>query len=115
VFHQLSNGISHFMPSTVRRLELKVKDIDDSDRLTADCVLIDLASPAVSWMAVYANGLRTAVYPVQCMRMTIRCGMAVRRMVMLRVSVRKMKALTVKMEQVTLVGKGRQSLQCSVY
>jgi hypothetical protein len=56
-FHQLSNGIRHFMPSTDRRLELKAKDIDGSDRLTAGCVLIDLVSPAVSRTAVYANGL----------------------------------------------------------
>jgi len=37
----------------------------------------------------------------------ISCGMAVRRMGMLGVSVRKMKALTVKMETVTLIGKVR--------
>jgi len=47
------------MPSTDRRLELKAKDIDGSDRLTAGCVLIDLASPAVSQTAVYATGLST--------------------------------------------------------
>jgi len=41
--------------------------------------------------------------------------MAVRRMGILEVSVRKMKALTVKMELDTLVGKGEQNLQCSVY
>jgi hypothetical protein len=35
------------------------------------------------------------------------CGMAVKRMGMLGMSVRKMKALTVKMEKVTLIGKGR--------
>jgi hypothetical protein len=35
------------------------------------------------------------------------CGMAVRRMEVLGVSVRKMKALTVKMETVTLIGNGR--------
>ena len=57
VFHQLSNGIRHVMPSTDRRLELKAKDIDGSDRLTAGCVLMDLASPAVSRTAVYAKGL----------------------------------------------------------
>jgi len=45
------------MPSTDRRLELKAKDIDGSDRLTAGCVLMDLASPAVSRTAVYARGL----------------------------------------------------------
>jgi hypothetical protein len=33
------------MPSTERRLQLKAKDIDGSDRLTAGCVLMDLASP----------------------------------------------------------------------
>ena len=56
-FHQLSNGKRHVMPSTDRRLELKAKDIDGSDCLTAGCVLIDLASPAISRTAVYANGL----------------------------------------------------------
>ena len=35
------------------------------------------------------------------------CGMAVKRMGMLGVSVRKMKALFAKMETVTLIGKGR--------
>jgi hypothetical protein len=45
------------MPSTDRELELKAKDIDGSDYLTAGCVLIHLASPAGSQTAVYANGL----------------------------------------------------------
>jgi len=36
-----------------------------------------------------------------------KCGMAVKRMGMLGVSLRKMKVLTVKMETVTLMGKGR--------
>jgi len=62
VFHQLSNGIRHVMPSTDRRLELRGKDIDGSDRLTAGCVLMDLASPAVSRTAVYAKGLSTRHY-----------------------------------------------------
>jgi hypothetical protein len=35
------------------------------------------------------------------------CGMAEQRMGMVRVSVRNMKALTVKMEIVTLIGKDR--------
>jgi hypothetical protein len=48
------------MPSTDRRLELRAKDIDGSDRLTGGCVLMDLASPAVSQMAVYANGLSSS-------------------------------------------------------
>ena len=42
------------------------------------------------------------------------CGMLVKRD-MLGVSVRKMKALTVKMETVTLIGKGRQNVTCFVY
>jgi len=55
------------MPSTDRRLELKAKDIDGSDRLRAGCVLIDLASPAVSWTAVYANGLKSRAIPLPCL------------------------------------------------
>ena len=48
--------------------------------------------------------------------MMICCGMAVKRMGMLRVRMRKKKALTVKMERVTLVGgKGRWNLTCFVY
>ena len=39
--------------------------------------------------------------------MMICCRMSVKRMGMLRVSVRNMKALTVKMETVTLIGQGR--------
>jgi hypothetical protein len=41
--------------------------------------------------------------------------MAVKRMGMLGVSVRKMKTLTVKMETVTLFGKGRYNPTCFVY
>jgi hypothetical protein len=37
----------------------------------------------------------------------VRCGMAVKRMGMLGMRVRKMKALAVKMETVTLTGKGK--------
>ena len=47
--------------------------------------------------------------------MMIHCGMAVERMGMLGGSVWKMKALTVEMETVTLIGKGRQNLTCIVY
>jgi len=43
------------------------------------------------------------------------CGMAVKGMGMLGVSVRKKKALTVKMETVTLIGKDRQNVTSSVY
>jgi hypothetical protein len=50
--------------------------------------------------------LRSAVYPVQWMRlMMVCCGMAVKRMGMLAASAKKMKALTVKMETVILIGK----------
>ena len=42
------------------------------------------------------------------------CGMAVKRLGMLGVKVRKMKTLTVKMVIVTLVGKGRWNLTCRV-
>jgi hypothetical protein len=47
--------------------------------------------------------------------MMIYCGMAVKRMGKLGVSVRKMKTLTVKMETVTLAGKGRWNWTCFVY
>jgi hypothetical protein len=46
------------------------------------------------------------------------CGVAVKcvgMLGMLGVSVRKMKAMTVKMETVTLIGKGRSNLTCFVY
>jgi hypothetical protein len=46
--------------------------------------------------------LRTAVYPMQW----IRCEMAVKR---------KIKALTVKMETVIQIGKGRENLICFLY
>jgi len=46
--------------------------------------------------------------------MMIRCIMAVKRMGMLGVSVRKMKAL-LKIETVTLIVKGRHNLTCFVY
>ena len=41
-------------------------------------------------------------------------GMAVKRMGMLGVSVRKMKAPTVKMETATLIGKSRYHVTCFV-
>jgi hypothetical protein len=41
------------------------------------------------------------------MGLMICCGMTVKRIEMVGVSVRKMKALTVKMETVILIGKGR--------
>jgi len=43
------------------------------------------------------------------------CGMAVKGMGMLGVSVRMMKTLIVKMETVTQIGKGRLNLACFVY
>jgi hypothetical protein len=53
--------------------------------------------------------------PMYWMGLIMRCGMAVKRMGMLGVSVRKMTALTVKMETVTLIGKDRYNLACFVY
>jgi hypothetical protein len=47
--------------------------------------------------------------------MIICCGMIVKRMGMLGVSVRKMKALMVKMETMTLIDKSRQNFMCFVY
>ena len=56
--------------------------------------------------AVNGRVLRSVVYPVQWMGlMMICCGKALKKMRMLGVSVRKMKALTVKMETRTLIGK----------
>jgi hypothetical protein len=39
------------------------------------------------------------------------CGMAMKRMGMLGVSLRKTKALTVKMQTMTLIGKGRHKMK----
>jgi len=43
------------------------------------------------------------------------CGMTVKRMGMLGVSVRMMKAVTLKMETLALIGKGRQNHPFFVY
>ena len=51
--------------------------------------------------------LRSAFYPMQWMRLTICCGMAVKRMGLLGASVREMKAWPVKMETVTRIDRGR--------
>jgi hypothetical protein len=52
--------------------------------------------------------LRIVVYPMQWMGLVMKfCGMAVKRMVILAVSVRKMKRQSVKMEIAALIGKGR--------
>jgi len=52
--------------------------------------------------------LRSAVCPIQWMglMMMLFCGMAVKRMGMLGISVRTIKTLTVKVEKVTLIGTG---------
>ena len=47
--------------------------------------------------------------------MMIYRGMTVNMMGMLGVSVGMMKALTVKMDTVTLIGKGRQNMKCFIY
>jgi hypothetical protein len=46
--------------------------------------------------------------------MMVCCGKTVKWMGMLGVSVRKMKARTMKMETVTLIGKGRWNLMCDL-
>ena len=59
--------------------------------------------------------LRSAAYPMRWMGlMMVCCGIAVK-MRMLGVSVRKMKALTVNMETVTLTGRDRWNMTCFVY
>jgi len=47
--------------------------------------------------------------------MMLCCGMAVKRIGMLGVSVREIKVLTVKLEMVTLFGKGRYSMTRYMY
>ena len=47
--------------------------------------------------------------------MLVFCGMALKRMETFGVSVRKMKALNVKIKSVTVIGKGRQNLTCIMY
>ena len=56
---------------------------------------------------------RRAEYAMQSMM--ICCGMTVKRMGMLGVSVSKMKALAVNMKTVTPIGKGRQNQTCFLY
>ena len=51
--------------------------------------------------------LRSVVYPVQLLRLMIGYGMAVKRLGMLGVCVRKMKALSVMIKTVILICKGR--------
>ena len=47
--------------------------------------------------------------------MVIVCRLAVKRMGMLALSVRKKQALTLKTETLSLIGKDRQNLTCFVY
>ena len=66
---------------------------------------------------VHHNGMavrliRSAVYPMQWMELMICCGMAGKRMGMLGVSVRKMKALTVEVETVRVFGNWK--VQCDM-
>jgi hypothetical protein len=56
---------------------------------------------------VIMKALNSAVYPVQWMGLMIFCGMSVKQMGMLALSVRKVKAQTVRMERLTLIGKGQ--------
>jgi signal recognition particle GTPase len=65
---------------------------------------------------VTVKGFKVCCIAVQWMRrIVICCGMAVKRVGMLVVSVENMKAFTVKVETATLNGKGRYNLMCFVY
>jgi len=65
---------------------------------------------------VTVKGSRSAAYPLQWMGlMMVCCRMAVKRVGKLGVSVRNVKALAVKMETVTLIGKDRWNWTCFVY
>jgi hypothetical protein len=62
----------------------------------------------ISPEAIRKGFLRSVVYPMQWLRlMMICCGMAVKRFEMLGVNVRKIKALSVMIKTVILIGKGR--------
>jgi hypothetical protein len=54
---------------------------------------------SVKWIVTWQS-FKSAVYPLQRMGLMICCGMAVKRTGMLGVSVRKMKAPTMKIETV---------------
>jgi len=59
-------------------------------------------------LEVTVQRFKNAVYQVQWMGLMMICfGMRVKRMGMLGVWVRKLKALTVKVETLTQIGKGR--------
>ena len=65
---------------------------------------------------VTVKDLKQCCISVQWMGLfVICCGMAVKWVGMLGVSVGKMKALTVQVETATLIGKGRYNLTCFVY
>ena len=67
------------------------------------------------WTYYTKYDLRSAVYPMHWMRLMSCCGITIERMGMLGVSVRKMKALSAKLEIVLLIGKGRQNVTCFAY
>jgi hypothetical protein len=56
---------------------------------------------------VFMKALNRAVYPVQWVGLIVCCGMSVKRKGMLALSVRKVKAQTVRVERLTLIGKGQ--------
>jgi len=64
----------------------------------------------IAWLCispeVTVQGFRKCCISTAMRLLVICCGMAVKRMGMLGVRVRKMTALIVKMETVTLIGKG---------
>jgi len=65
---------------------------------------------------VIVKSFKVCCKAVQWIRLIVMyCGMAVKRVGMLVVGVQNMKALTVKMEAATLIGKGRYNLMCFMY
>jgi hypothetical protein len=59
--------------------------------------------------------VKKCLISIAVVRTNDNCGMAVMRMGLLGYSVQMMKTLTVKMELMTLIGKGRYNLMCFVY
>jgi hypothetical protein len=76
-------------------------------------VWIILAWKSISPEVTLKGFLRSAAHPMQWMGMMICCGIAVRWEC--KECVQKMKALTVNMEQVTLIGTGGWNMTCFVY
>jgi hypothetical protein len=64
---------------------------------------------------ITVKGFKQCCVSSAMMGLMMCCGMTVKRMGMLGVSVRKMKAMIVRMETITLLGTGRKTLTCFAY